>query len=269
MTKTKTKFSGMKQIMSIPIFSVLFVLFVQKVYSQSEIDKNVDNPNEKFQKILQKHTSLLQEKKYEEFLNSFTNEEKYRLNELFSQLTPTQKEKSPIVVFNKTGTSEKNARAADSVIKNEIGFGIKEEYIKKAEQKQIDTAKPLSTNIETNLISPPMTKQQLVDYQKKDTSSESPQFPGGTFNFRGKIIQDFDTSKFLNKKGLNATVISFDVNKLGMTSNFKVEGRDPVFNQEALKAVKKIAESETWAPAMKDGNAVDFVYKLPITMNFQ
>ena len=109
----------------------------------------------------------------------------------------------------------------------------------------------------------------LSENVEKQIQKTTPEFPGGIAEFRKAFANEFNTSVFKNIKGLVKAKIQFTVTKDGIAENLKAEGDNDILNNEALRAIKKVNENATWKPATEDGNPVNFVFSLPITMNFE
>lgn len=130
MTTKITKIAKLKSYLTLPISAILFFAFVEKVpsstpkeklnpkqlnnkevnfISDNQLDsfikqqnKEVINENayEEFQKIISKYQSLIQEKKYLEFGQKITKEDKEKLFELYQQLSEQEKDEIPFILLN-------------------------------------------------------------------------------------------------------------------------------------------------------------------------
>lgn len=344
MTKKPNYKSKLYSLLTLPLSALLFFVFVEKVpatvstENQSPVveerseqtAENVvksDDPYEEFQKILNKYSDLLKERKYLEFGKKLTTEDKKRLNELFPQLTAEQKEKSPIVVFDGKGKLEKipttdsdldkyldskiygvwidGKRVQNSVLKNykssdfanvmaslinrntvdygkykyhvsmmtnkyfaeynskeNIQVGIKKDFIVN------DTIKPKRDITQTvkDGFSPPAMEDRKS--QLSQNVDKLPVYPGGINQFRTVVANTFDPSKMANLEGTYKIALYFTINEDGSTSNYRAEGDNEDFKQEALRAIKFANSNTKWEPAETAGKKIAYVFKLPLTMHF-
>jgi len=52
-------------------------------------------------------------------------------------------------------------------------------------------------------------------------------------------------------------------------TDIKAAGNNELFNNETIMSFKKANENITWKPAEKDGKAVRYRMRIPLTMSFQ
>lgn len=138
-----------------------------------------------------------------------------------------------------------------------------------------------------------MTDQIMMDHQlKKDTIKKKqspdqavpatpppppphefkgilPQFPDGINAFRTLVANNFNTAVFKDQKGLVKTVIYTNIDKNGKMTNVVAEGSNEIFNREAERVVKLISADHVWKPATEEGRPVNYMFKLPLTMQFE
>ena len=91
------------------------------------------------------------------------------------------------------------------------------------------------------------------------------EFPGGINAFRNKISSTLNQENFKNYSGTLKSELSFVVNQDGSISDIKATGNIAQFNIECEKAVKLITNK--WAPAKINGEKVNSVYSIPITVS--
>jgi len=89
-------------------------------------------------------------------------------------------------------------------------------------------------------------------------------FEGGISSFRNEFAKNVDTKK-VQGKGTFRTVMTFVVEKDGTISELKASGENQSFNEQAVKAMKKIKTK--WSPAKKDGTTVRSRFKFPAAIN--
>lgn len=96
-----------------------------------------------------------------------------------------------------------------------------------------------------------------------------PQFPDGINAFRTLVANNFNTAVFKDQKGLVKTVIYTNIDKNGKMTNVVAEGSNEIFNREAERVVKLISADHVWKPATEEGRPVNYMFKLPLTMQFE
>lgn len=97
------------------------------------------------------------------------------------------------------------------------------------------------------------------------------EFPGGINVLRTSFSNIFDSSKFGDKsteKVVLKSHIYFSIDENGKTTDIKVDGPNPTFNSEAMRALKAATENVTWKPATEEGKPAATVFQFPITMQF-
>lgn len=101
----------------------------------------------------------------------------------------------------------------------------------------------------------------------QDKIDEVPEFPNGIDALREKVASLFYAKGFCNnKKELNTTV-NFAVDKDGSIIDIRAEGEDVGFNKQAEIAMYLIPDKFI-KPAIINGNAVKYSYKMPLTIKF-
>lgn len=100
-------------------------------------------------------------------------------------------------------------------------------------------------------------------YEKVEKLAE---FPGGINEFRNQFTKIFRAEK-LKEKGLIKTLVTFVVEKDGSVNEVRALGGSQSFNDESIRAIKKIKGK--WIPAEFNGEKVRFRFRLPLTMSFE
>ena len=112
--------------------------------------------------------------------------------------------------------------------------------------------------------------QEKTENNNVETTVEKvdkmPEFPGGINEFRNQFTKVFRSDK-IKEKGVVKTLILFVIEKDGSIIEVKALGGNQTFNDESIRAIKKI--KGTWIPAEMNGEKVRYGFKLPLTMKFQ
>ena len=128
--------------------------------------------------------------------------------------------------------------------------------------KNNKTEKAVTTALPSQTPPPaPLVAQTIVDVM--------PEFPGGFNEFRKLIGAQFDTSKINPEEDMQKSEVTFVVLPDGTTANFETKGDNAAMNAELLRTAKAVSEGKIWKPAEKDGKPVAYMFKVPITMNFE
>ena len=143
-----------------------------------------------------------------------------------------------------------------SAFKNEM-ISIKKDTIKPKKQK---VKKVKEEN--TEMIPPPPPVEKI----ESQTQAE---FPGGNAALRQKFIENFDSSKLQNKKGMFKGTINFIISEDGKSYNANYQFDDENFKTAAKDALEKTLKGVVWKPGTLNGKPVASQLKLPITMNFE
>jgi bla regulator protein BlaR1 len=158
----------------------------------------------------------------------------------------------------------------DSLKLTEENTAEKEPLKTTNDEKNIsDTIRP---NTNQNVNETPETLQNKnVNISENEEVTVVPQYPGGINELRNKISKSFDGSKItLNKnKEMYKANISCTITETGNVSNLKVSGNNELFNNETILSFKKANENIVWKPAEKNGKAVPYTFKIPLTMSFE
>ena len=142
-----------------------------------------------------------------------------------------------------------------SAFKNEM-ISIKKDTIKPKKQK-VEKVKEENTE----MIPPPPPVEKI----ESQTQAE---FPGGNAALRQKFIENFDSSKLQNKKGMFKGTINFIISEDGKSYNASYDFDDEDFKKVAKTAMEKSLNGVVWKPGTLNGKPVASSLKMPITMNF-
>ncbi|MCX8533211.1 M56 family metallopeptidase [Chryseobacterium luquanense] len=129
---------------------------------------------------------------------------------------------------------------------------------------------PVKRNIEAknNLSSVEDKKTQDIAYGQAVDLTPA-EYPGGASKLRSLVASNFDGPIMTGDEGTLKSVIYFNVDENGKVNNFNATGENEKFNTEAIRVVKLANQDAVWKPAQKDGKAVKYRYKMPLTMNFE
>ena len=142
-----------------------------------------------------------------------------------------------------------------SAFKNEM-ISIKKDTIKPKKQK-VEKVKEENTE----MIPPPPPVEKI----ESQTQAE---FPGGNAALRQKFIENFDSSKLQNKKGMFIGTINFIISEDGKSYNASYDFDDEDFKKVAKTAMEKSLNGVVWKPGTLNGKPVASSLKMPMTMNF-
>ncbi|WP_267403860.1 MULTISPECIES: M56 family metallopeptidase [unclassified Chryseobacterium] len=211
MNRKKSKLTGFKKVISIPMLIVAFGLFVQRTYASD---------------LQPSHESFTQK----------TKPEKTQQPTTFQQIVDDTKE----LLEQKKVTNTND------------------------EKMIADTIRPKSKNSSQDTTLP---KQEIATAETENITN--PVYPGGMNQLRSKVANTFDSSKLGSSKATLRTDIEYVINEEGTVEHLMVTGDNETFNNEAKAAFIKANEGIKWQPAIKDGVAVRYTLRLPLTMTFQ
>ncbi|UQB67867.1 energy transducer TonB [Epilithonimonas zeae] len=106
--------------------------------------------------------------------------------------------------------------------------------------------------------------QEKTENEVFETVDKAATFEAGISSFRNEFAKNVDIKKVLGK-GTFRTVMTFVVEKDGTISELKASGENQSFNEQAVKAMKKIKTK--WSPAKKDGTTVRSRFRFPAAIN--
>lgn len=102
---------------------------------------------------------------------------------------------------------------------------------------------------------------------KKSELSEEARYPGGFENLRSQVADLFYFDSVITQiKTLSANV-EFVVERDGSISGVHAQGDNSAFNRQAEIAMYQLPEK--FSPALVDGSAVRYRFRLPLKMNFE
>lgn len=107
----------------------------------------------------------------------------------------------------------------------------------------------------------------LKTNQQKSRRNRDPQYPGGFLLLRKQITDLLYTNTILSDQLILKTDIHFVVERDGSISSVKAAGDYPTFNRQAEIAIYLIPEKFT--PALYNGEAVRYRFRLPLSINFE
>ncbi|MCJ8152982.1 M56 family metallopeptidase [Chryseobacterium sp. SSA4.19] len=130
-----------------------------------------------------------------------------------------------------------------------------------------DTLRPKEGN--PTSLSQENTKS--VNVSPTNDNISLPQFPGGNNELRNRVAKLFDGSKINTPKNkeMYRTDLSYTVKEDGTVTDIKASGNNELFNNETIAAFKKANANIVWKPAEKDGKAVSYTFRMPLTMSFE
>lgn len=101
---------------------------------------------------------------------------------------------------------------------------------------------------------------------KKETLNEEAKYPGGFETLRKQVADIFYTDSVLPDQKLLKTNVVFVVEKDGSIGNVHAEGDNFTFNRQAEIAMYLLPEK--FSPAIINGTAVRYRFRLPLSMSF-
>lgn len=134
------------------------------------------------------------------------------------------------------------------------------------------TAEPQSDKATKPAIQSAVEQQQKIEdgYPSSPPTLDVPaEYPGGLNTFRTLFAKEFNTAKLNGEEGLIKTVLYFDVDEKGNVSNYRAEGTNEAFNNEAIRTMAQVNGNTPWKPAARKGEPVAFTFRMPLTMNFE
>ncbi|WP_374445652.1 energy transducer TonB [Epilithonimonas sp.] len=114
------------------------------------------------------------------------------------------------------------------------------------------------------LFAVPVFSQNKNENEILETVDKAATFEGGISSFRNEFAKNFNINKVIGKGSFH-TEITFIVERDGTISNIKATGENQSFNEQAIKAIKKI--STKWSPAKVKGTEVRSRFRFPSTVN--
>ena len=106
-----------------------------------------------------------------------------------------------------------------------------------------------------------------LDNPPKSEIAEEAKYPGGIQNLREQVADLFYSKAILADQKLLKTDVVFVVEKDGSISSVHAEGKNVPFNKQAEIAMYLLPDK--FSPAIIDGSAVRYRFRLPLAMNFE
>ncbi len=113
-------------------------------------------------------------------------------------------------------------------------------------------------------------KKNIIDHAEnpeKQMLNEQATYPGGFETLRKQVADLFYSDSVLPDQKLLKTNVVFVVEKDGSISSVRAEGDNFTFNRQAEIALYLLPEK--FSPAVINGNAVRYRFRLPLAMNFE
>ncbi|WP_345991323.1 M56 family metallopeptidase [Chryseobacterium sp. Chry.R1] len=101
------------------------------------------------------------------------------------------------------------------------------------------------------------------------TSFIQAEFPQGINEFRNKVAKNFNGSVFKGDEGRLQSNVFISINAEGTVEKVVADGKNKLFNDESVRAIKASTENINWKPALADGKPAPTVFKLPLAMIFE
>ena len=129
---------------------------------------------------------------------------------------------------------------------------------------------PVKRNIEAKNNLSNSENKNVQDVAYGEAADLTPaEFPGGASKLRSLVAANFDSSIMNGDEGTLKSTITFIVDENGKVKDIKTLGESEKFNNEANRVTKLANQDVMWKPAIKDGKAVAYQYKMPLTMKFE
>lgn len=111
-----------------------------------------------------------------------------------------------------------------------------------------------------------LKKTRLENPSKREIAEEA-KYPGGIQKLREQVADLFYSEAILPDQKLLKTDVVFVVEKDGSISSVHAEGENVPFNKQAEIAMYLLPEK--FSPAIIDGSAVRYRFRLPLSMTFE
>ena len=120
----------------------------------------------------------------------------------------------------------------------------------------------------TDTISPKKDEEGKNTNIQEDKNFVSAEYPGSMRDLRVKIGQTMDLSELQPVTGVIKGMAYVHIDQTGKVTNVTTSGDNDIFNKEFLRTMTAISNETSWKPAMKDGQPIASVLKIPATMTF-
>ena len=165
--------------------------------------------------------------------------------------------------FRKKFDSEKNVEQKIAIKRDFSEFMVKLDSIQNT--AFIGTLIKVKNREDLEKITVKNLPELHLNPKKEDLNKEA-QYPGGFETLRKQVADLFYTDSVLPDQKLLKTNVVFVVERDGSIGNVHAEGDNFTFNRQAEIAMYLLPEK--FSPAIINGTAVRYRFRLPLSMNF-
>ena len=167
--------------------------------------------------------------------------------------------------FKKKFDSETNYEDKRSIKENFSEFMVKLDSIQNT--AFIATLIKVKNREDLDRIASRKTTIDHAENPQKQMLNEQATYPGGFETLRKQVADLFYSDSVLPDQKLLKTNVVFVVEKDGSISSVRAEGDNFTFNRQAEIAIYLLPEK--FSPAVVNGTAVRYRFRLPLAMNFE
>lgn len=167
--------------------------------------------------------------------------------------------------FKKKFDSETNYEEKRSIKENFSEFMVKLDSIQNT--AFIATLIKVKNREDLDRIASRKTTIDHAENPQKQMLNEQATYPGGFETLRKQVADLFYSDSVLPGQKLLKTSVVFVVEKDGSISSVRAEGDNFTFNRQAEIAIYLLPEK--FSPAVVNGTAVRYRFRLPLAMNFE
>lgn len=167
--------------------------------------------------------------------------------------------------FKKKFDSETNYEEKRSIKENFSEFMVKLDSIQNT--AFIATLIKVKNREDLDRIASRKTTIDHAENPQKQMLNEQATYPGGFETLRKQVADLFYSDSVLPDQKLLKTNVVFFVEKDGSISSVRAEGDNFTFNRQAEIALYLLPEK--FSPAVVNGTAVRYRFRLPLAMNFE
>ena len=167
--------------------------------------------------------------------------------------------------FKKKFDSETNYEEKRSIKENFSEFMVKLDSIQNT--AFIATLIKVKNREDLDRIASRKTTIDHAENPQKQMLNEQATYPGGFETLRKQVADLFYSDSVLPDQKLLKTNVVFVVEKDGSISSVRAEGDNFTFNRQAEIALYLLPEK--FSPAVVNGTAVRYRFRLPLAMNFE
>lgn len=167
--------------------------------------------------------------------------------------------------FKKKFDSETNYEEKRSIKENFSEFMVKLDSIQNT--AFIATLIKVKNREDLDRIASRKTTIDHAENPQKQMLNEQATYPGGFETLRKQVADLFYSDSVLPGQKLLKTIVVFVVEKDGSISSVRAEGDNFTFNRQAEIAIYLLPEK--FSPAVVNGTAVRYRFRLPLAMNFE